>query len=922
MPDDPHVLLRREIDQLGRWFGEAIQRFAGADGFALVEQVRQLAKSLREGNDAAGGELSALLKRLDLQQLKVVICAFSIFLELANLAEDRQRVRVLRRREREQYPQPRRESIRDAINGFKERGLSTADVQSLVERARIELVLTAHPTEAKRRSVRRILRKIHALLESLDADDVAPSAQAKLTKSIRSELELLWQTDLLRPRRPTPLQEVERGLAFQSVLWEEVPDVLADLRQALAEAYPKARVPAAPMICYGSWIGGDRDGNPFVTPAITQETLVKSRKAAVERHQAAAQMLARALSVSDRQTPPPQALGDAIQAAAARWPELGAALEAVAPLESYRRWLFAVQWRLARTSQVTLDEAAGGAALAEGAYAHADELHADVQLISDALAATGNGTTAEAEVQPWLDQIRVFGFHNTRLDVRQHSGVYRDAFTELWQTSGMQGDAESLDEATRERVLAETLERAAGVKLEGLSASTLEMFDTFRVLRRAARRYGMAALGQHVISMTKQPSDVLSVLWCWRWSEGVDGGDARDRSMLLPVAPLFETIGDLRDAAKTLRVLLETPIYRDYVRALGDRQTVMIGYSDSTKDGGYVAAQWALYDAQRQLQHVANEFGVTLTFFHGRGGSLGRGGGPAARGVLSLPAMAFSGSLRLTEQGEVLAERYDNPEIAHRHLEQVAWSVLTAISRRTPQDREPWERIIRDYSAASLTAYRRFVDDEAFGEFFRTCTPVREIERLPMGSRPAKRKASNKIEDLRAIPWVFSWTQCRCLIPAWFGMGAGYDQVVAASPGAAEELQTMYRQWPFFAAALDNAALAMAKANMRVFREYLRLARGDERLLALGDMVVQEFERSKAALLAMTGRTELMSDVPWLQSSIQVRNGYVDPLNYIQVELMERHAGADDDDEATLAELGHLALLTVKGVAAGMRTTG
>jgi phosphoenolpyruvate carboxylase len=922
MTDNQQALLRREIDQLGRSFGETVRRFAGEDGFQLVESVRTLARELREGSDAAGEGLRTLLATLDEPQLKVVIRAFTIFLELANVAEDRQRVRVLRRRERECYPQPRRESVRDAIAAYHQRGLPTTEVQSLVDRAGIELVLTAHPTEAKRRSVRRILRRIHETLAEQDAADLPPLAERKLARTIQSDLELLWQTDLLRPWRPTPLQEVERGLAFQTVLWDAASTVIDDLRQALVEYYPKVKPPETPIIRYGSWIGGDRDGNPFVTPDITRQTLVMLRRATIEKHLNAARMLARSLSISAGLTPPVGALTDALRGVGAQWPDAAAELERIAPLETYRRWLYVVQWRLRRTAQESLDEREADAP-PTGGYAKPEELAADAQLIADALVATGNQTTADIDVQPWLDQIRVFGFHTARLDVRQHSGVYRDAFSELWRASGRHGDPETLDESVREQTLAETLDVAAAANVDGLSPATAEMFDMFRVLRRAARRFGMAALGEHVISMTKRPSDVLGVLWCWRWSEGVDGGDPRDREMLLPVVPLFETIGDLRDAARTLRVLLETPIYRAHVRSLRDRQTVMIGYSDSTKDGGYLAAQWALHSAQRELQHVAEEFGVRLTFFHGRGGSLGRGGGPAARGILSLPTMAFSGTLRLTEQGETLAERYDNPEIAHRHLEQVIWSILTAVSR-PPQEGPPaWGETMQGLAAASFAAYRRFVDHEAFGDFFRTVTPVNEIERLPMGSRPAKRKSTNRVEDLRAIPWVFSWTQCRCIIPAWYGIGAGYKAVAGDNAATADLLSTMYRQWSFFAAAIDNAALALAKSNMRVFREYARLGAGRPEFVELSDMLAREFDASRQAVLAITGRRELLDDVPWLQNSIQVRNGYVDPLNMIQAELLKRRAeGAGSGGEAADAELVHLALLTIKGVSAGMRSTG
>jgi phosphoenolpyruvate carboxylase len=921
MTDSPQAQLRREIDQLGRWFGETVRRYAGDAGFELVESVRTLARELTEGNEAAGEGLRELLATLDYRQLKVVIRAFTFFLELANLAEDRQRIRVLKRRERDLYPQPLKESVRDAIGAYHQRGLTPSQVQSLIDRAGIELVLTAHPTEAKRRSVRRILRRLHATLDERDAAELTPSAEEKLTRTIRSQIELMFQTNLLRPWRPTPLQEVERGLAFQVVLWDAAPAVLDDLRRALAEYYPKVKLPATPIIRYGSWIGGDRDGNPFVTPDITRRTLEMLRLATIEKHLLAARMLARTLSISNVITPAPSPLAAALEAANAARPELTGELERIAPQETYRRWLYVVQWRLRRTAQISLDD--GAAALPPGAYASANELQADVQLVADSLASTGNQTTVDVEVQPWLDQVRMFGFHTARLDVRQHADVYREAFNELWQARGVHGDPASLEEAERERLLARTLEQAPTVAVGGLSQAPAETFDMFRVLRRAARRFGMAALGEHVISMTKQPSDVLAVLWFWRWSESVDGGEDRDRQMLLPVVPLFETITDLHDAPRTLRVLLETPIYREHVRALGDRQTVMIGYSDSTKDGGYLAAQWALYNVQRELQRAAEEFGVRLVFFHGRGGSLGRGGGPAARGILSLPTMAFSGSLRLTEQGETLAERYDQPKIAHRHLEQVIWSILTAVSRSPQDPPAPWSDLIERLSSESLAAYRQLVDNPAFGEFYRTVTPVDEIERLPIGSRPSKRKASSRIEDLRAIPWVFSWTQCRCLIPAWYGVGAAYEAVTVADAGAAELLATMYRKWSFFAAAIDNAALALAKSNMRMFREYARLGEDRPEFVALGESLTREFDSARRAVLAIAGGRELLDDVPWLQRSIQVRNGYVDPLNMVQAELLQRQARlTGSGDEAALAEIEHMALLTLNGLSAGMRTTG
>ena len=914
---DSHSELRCEIDELGRMFGATITRFAGDDGLALVERVRGLARSMREGNAEAGAALKVLLAELDEAQLKVVIRGFSIFLELANLAEDRQRIRTLQQREEASYPEPRKESIRDAIAAFKSRGLTASEVQTLVNKVAIELVLTAHPTEAKRRSVRRILRRIHKVLAERDAEQGKSRQQTRINRELQSELEMLWQTDFIRPRRPTVLDEVARGLAFLPVLWEEAPALIDELRQSLQENYPNVRLQHdPPLIRYGSWMGGDRDGNPFVTPDVTRQTLERLRTTAIELHLETCGRLSKFLSISDRETPPPPALATAISRVGAAYPALAEELKAQRPLESYRQWLHAIEWRLLRTAEVSLD--ADAATLPEGAYASAEELWSDVNVVAAALTATRNGNTEIIEVQPWLDQILLFGFHTERLDVRQHSGVYRAVIDELWKEMGIVDNAAVLDETTRCDRLLQSLGRPIPAAPADRSPAALETWELFALLRRVARRFGMNALGGHVVSMTEYASDMLTVLWFWRASEAVDGGHRGDAQLLLPIVPLFETIDDLKGAAATFRAMLEKPAYREHLRGLKNQQMIMIGYSDSTKDGGYVAAQWALFQAQIELQQIADEFGVTLTFFHGRGGALGRGGGPAARSILSLPTEAFSGSLRLTEQGEVLAERYDNPYIAHRHLEQVAWSTLTAASRRPRQTPTEWQEAMDRLGAESLAAYRRFVDHPSFGEFYRAATPINAIERLPIGSRPSKRKAGGRIEDLRAIPWVFSWTQNRCIIPAWFGIGAGCEALTQAEPSMAAVLANMYRKWSFFTAMIDNAALALAKANMTVFEQYAQLASGIDGAAELTEAIVAEYERSRQAILHITGNRELLDEVPWLQRSISIRNGYVDPLNMIQVELLQRSARSPE----TAGDLEHLTNLTVKGLSTGMRTTG
>jgi len=614
-------------------------------------------------------------------------------------------------------------------------------------------------------------------------------------------------------------------------------------------------------------------------------------------------------------------LVDAIAAAGQRWPELQARLGKLPPLEAYRRWLFVVRWRLTQTAQA---EPGQDDDAPVGVYESSEALLADVQVIAESLHATGNGDLVVTEVQAWLDQIQIFGLHMARLDIRQDSGLYRAVVDEILTSTGLIPDIATLDEAARQQALLQTMGADFELDHDALSDEAKETLELFTLLRRVFRTYGSAALGGHVLSMTRTPSDLLTIMWFWRWSERVDtekgGADPRDATMFLPIVPLFETIDDLQRAPQTMHELLSEPTYREYLRNQGDDQIVMIGYSDSSKDGGYLAAQWELQHSQTLVAEVARQHDIRLTFFHGRGGSLARGGGPAARGVLSLPHSAFNGSLRITEQGEVLADRYDNPHIAHRHLEQLVWSVLTAVSREAEPISERWTEAMGQLARLSRAAYRELVDHPTFADFFRAVTPINSIERLPIGSRPSKRKAGNRVEDLRAIPWVYSWTQCRALVPAWFGVGSGIAGFVAED----EEnhlplLREMYAEWPFFRISLENAAHALSQANMPIFQWYAKLAEDITDSRRLAEKIVDEHARAQSAVMNVLEIDDLLANTAWLKRSIEVRNGYVDPLNLLQCELLRRAAtGAG----TTTVEIEHLTHLTIKGVSTGMRTTG
>jgi phosphoenolpyruvate carboxylase len=908
--------LRKEIDYLGRTFGDVVRRFEGNRAFELVESVRMLARRFTNGDLHAAEELNREFASLSTEDLRIVIRAFSTFLELANLAEDRQRVRALRDRA-SRLDSLDGETLRGAMQTLRERGLDAADVKSLLNRIHIELVFTAHPTEAKRKSLRSKLRQVRRFLAELDLDRLTPQEEADARLRLQAELIKLWQTDFIRPSRPTVLNEVERGLSFQPVLWSTVPQVMRELRTAISETTPQATNELPPVLSFGSWMGGDRDGHPFVTAEVTAQTCLWLRHSALASHLETRRLLADSLSISRRQSKACNELEPHIEAACVRWPAVAAELEGHGIHESYRRWLRVIRWRLERTAEVELERPAPA-----GAYANTAELTGDVRIIRHALTSGGDREVAELEIDRWLDQIAVFGFHTARLDVRQHSGVYRELIDAIWRQVHGRSSSAQLSDSERVQFLLDTIDASPEIDTAALDDKSAGALEVFRTLRRIARSFGVEALGTHVVSMTHHYSDLLALLWLWKWSERTDGGHSSDAGLQLPAVPLFETISDLRHAADILDAALAVPAYRSAVAAWGDRQIVMIGYSDSTKDGGYLAACWGLQRAQIELHQVAEQHGVKLTFFHGRGGSLGRGGGPAARAILSLPARAFDGTLRLTEQGEILAERYDDPEIARRHLEQVLWSVLLASTQTTARIPDEWTAMIDGLAEDSFQAYRRLVDHLSFGQVFRQATPIADIETLHIASRPSRRVASDRIEDLRAIPWVFAWTQCRCLLPAWFGMGATMAPRLTASPSDLELLRRMYRDWPFFRATIDNAVLAVAKSNLPVFREYAALAGKDAGVLEVVAMIEVEWRRTQAALLAVTDCQELLDDVPWLKQSIVVRNGYVDPLNLIQVELLRRGNATSNAGETISEDLKHVKQLAVKGIATGMRTTG
>jgi phosphoenolpyruvate carboxylase len=906
---DPRLI--GDVRLLSETLSNVLQKLMSPDAFHATIEVLRLAKRRRSAASVDESPLENYIRGLDAQDARTVLRALCIQFDLANLAEDRHRIRVLLERETQRWPAPRTESIGDALARLKAAGFTAEQVQAFLDGLEIELVFTAHPTEAKRRSIRSKLRRLRECLSQLDR--ATPREREHLRRRMDAELTSWWQTDFVRPRRPTVLEEVQRGLSFTTTLWQVVPGIYRDLSHALASSYPGEKFRRPNLLRFGSWMGGDRDGNPFVISDVTAEALVQLRRNAIRNHLDSCARLLKSMSESDEKAPVDDAVRKLIADAITAHPELAGLLKDVSAHETYRQMLTIVQWRLNKAMLGSLQQSPAGA------YRHAAELRADLESISASVSKGGGEAQADTELSDWICQLDVFGFHTARLDVRQESSKYQQAIADIFKFGRICEDYLSLDEQGRQKVLTETMQWPWMLPDEALSDETREILSMFRLLAQTHLQFGPEALGAHIVSMTHHPSDLLAVLWLSEWAGGGKG------LIAMPLVPLFETIDDLQRSSATMQSILGNTLYRQRLSQQNNMQMVMIGYSDSTKDGGYLTAQWELFKGQDALVKLAQSLGegseaVRLVFFHGRGGSLGRGGGPAARSIQSLPAGSVDGRLRVTEQGEVLAERYDDPIIAHRHLEQVigATMLVTALPPSAPRD--AWRQTMDKLSELSFLQYRKLVESDGFLDYFQQATPIAEIEQLPIGSRPARRGAKRSLKDLRAIPWVFSWTQNRHLLPAWYGLGTAVEQFVAQDGSAWECLGEMYRSWDFFRGTIDNAVMALAKADMGIAHAYAKLVGSGQGGNAIWELIKAEFERSRAAVLKITGTSELLENTPWLARSINIRNPFVDPLNLMQVEFLRKMRG--DPTEEQRAEIRDVMRLTIQGVASGLRTTG
>jgi phosphoenolpyruvate carboxylase len=837
---DAEAPLRRDVRLLGEILGRVLVEQEGEQLLEEEEQIRLLSRDARAGGRAADRDVLAVeVGRLDLESQAKVLRAFGLYFQLANIAEQHHRLR--RRRQYEHEERMPRESLAEAFARLEQAGVGPEELAEAARRLSLELVLTAHPTEATRRTVLAAHLRLGRLLHELDDPALSPAARAGLEASLAEEVTLLWQTDEVRSQRPRVVDEIRNGLwFFEQCLLDVAPRLVADVRE---------RVPGSPSpLRFGSWIGGDQDGNPAAGPETIAEALERARVLALSTYRDEVRELARALGISTGIVAASSELHESIARDERELPAYAAELADRNLDEPYRRKLSFVWRRL--VSELEGDGGPG--------YASAGELARDLELVDASLRANRGGRVADGRLAALRLRLELFGFHLAKLDVRLHAAELHEP-----------------EDRTR---------------------------ATFRAIARARDRHGVQALDTLIVSATGSPADVLPALDL-----------AEEAGIALSIVPLFETIDDLRRAADTVDGLLEDTRFAHLVEMRGRRLEVMVGYSDSGKDGGYLTAQWEIYRAQEELAALAAARRLELTIFHGRGGSAGRGGGPTHAAILAQPPGAPPGRLKVTEQGETISFKYGLPGLAHRNLEAALAATLlsafpaVAVANPPAGGRELLARL----SASAHEAYRALVwDDQAFVPFFRSFTPIDELALLELGSRPARRPQGDFLDGLRAIPWVFAWTQNRCLLPAWYGCGTAFAEL-----GDPEALRRLYRDWAFFRSLVENLEMTLAKSSLEIAEGYLDLVSPGPDRDRVYRKIRTEHEQAVAGVLAIAEAKELLDRHPVLQRSIRLRNPYVDPMNAIQIELLRRYRAGD---EAATRPL----LRSIAGIAAALRNTG
>jgi len=917
--------LSQDIHLLGDILGRVIRRQAGLPTFELEERIRALTKARRvDEQPTVDGYLAQLVGELDVRQAELAARTFTLYFELINLAEEQHRIWVLRQRERDAHPRPLKESIATAVSNLKQLGVDEFEMADLLARLHIELVFTAHPTQAKRRTVLSKLRRISEALYELRVRDLIPSEEEALTQRIVAEVTGLWVTDRSRTDKPSVTDEVRTGLFyFDTVLWQALPDIYDSMTQALAAHYPNLPLPER-FLTFGSWIGGDRDGNPNVTADVTAETLRLHRGLAVEKHREGMRILDRSLSVSDKLVEIDAETQVELDAATAR-SEHVSFLQKRYPHEPFRIWSANLKADLAEASRGDMVARLKGLSNAPLRLRRREDLLAPLALMDKAMRKINLGRMVDVDMAKMLHQARVFGLHTVRLDIRQYSEFNTAVLHQLLHCLGLHDDFAGLEPGERAALLAHLLQEPIPdlSQLTGLSAEVQETVALFQVLGQAVNFYGVELIGPYIVSMTRGPEDILAPMLLAYWHGLCLRPDIETEG--LTFAPLLETREDLQHGPAIMTALFTDPAYARHLARAGMQQVIMIGYSDSNKDAGYLAANWELYQAQEALAETCRAHGVTMSLFHGRGGTIARGGGPANRAILAQPPGSVNGRIRITEQGEIIDEHYNRPAIAHRHLEQVVHAVLMnslppRYHKRT-QPKAKWREAMDELASIALRTYRGLIyDSPDLLAFWQQATPITEVSQMHIGSRPSRRTGQATFDSLRAIPWGFSWMQSRFVLPGWYGLGealAEYGRI----PKQLTRLQTMYQEWPFFQTLINNVQISLVKADMGIAHLYAGLVEDADLRQRVFGQITASYDLTCHWVLQVTGQREILDNDPTLQRSVHQRNPYVDPLNFIQVALLRRLRQLPEDSPDA-DDILHAIFITINGIASGLKNTG
>lgn len=920
--------LRARVKLLGTLLGNVIREQAGDKVFETVETLRKGFIGLRkEDNEQTRQQLNDFIASLDADTLTHVIRAFNIYFGLANLAEEE--AAFHRRQHQLRHEGPFwMGSFMSSIGELKAQGINGDQMRKLISHLMYRPVFTAHPTESKRRAIMENLRAIFETLEELQYDGEPHWNDNEIIDALQTRIQVLWNTDEVRATKPEVDDEIRNGIFyFRQSLFKAVPKVYRFMDRALAHHYPDTDISSPAFLSFGSWIGGDRDGNPFVTHQKTEMAVLLHARTVLYEYREAIFNLSRRLTHSRRLSKFSQ---EVINRATIVDPDLLHAIFHNRPNrfsdEPYRRFLYIMDGRLkatlnwieGRINKEPVDRC-------RHAYGNEYEFLADLELIYDSLCTHGDAKIANTDLRDLMRQVKTFGFYLMRLDIRQESTVHSDTVAELLSHLGI--DYLSLDEQARIKLLADQIASPVIIDTMHLSLSerTQEVLSVFHVMRRMRDDISPRAFGQYVISMTHHASHVMEVMFLAHQA-GLAGTQAGVPYCHIQVSPLFETIEDLQHIVRVMTDLLENPTYRELVRSAGNLQEIMLGYSDSCKDGGIVASAWNLYRAQKDIIDLTEHYGVECRLFHGRGGTIGRGGGPTHMAIQSQPFGTVDGQIKFTEQGEVLSYKYSNSETATFELTLGVTGLMKASTHLVQPARQETDAdlaIMAELAQYGEDAYRQLTDNTpGFLDYFYEITPVTEIGLLNMGSRPSHRKIGNRSKSsIRAIPWVFGWAQARLTLPAWYGLGSALSKWLSAHGNDLEQLQAMYQRWPFFQAMISNIQMSLYKSELTTGKEYSQLAQDKAQAMVIYNTIADECRRTIDQVLAISGNPSLMADTPEIALSLHRRNPYLDPLNHVQIVLLKRYrdpAASDSERELWLKPL----LRSINAIAAGMRNTG